>query len=407
MNELEIRSNLIDLLIDGLEELINIGSNSSFWGATRANSDAVLALTICLPQYDFYKLKSRCLERISNEGNESDTLVNWDEEIWDTSIAIMALSTEYETHKIKIQKALNWINSKYIIPSQSWNEEVWETLLALNAITYSKSKSQKNTNDCNKYFEGSINWIASLYNTPRKGILVNWSSTALYLLFAINVKKFNLGIDNNKILDEHIHSSCEQILLSNISISEEILWTSETWSNGLVLWAISEAKRGTFEDGKLGSILSWFRGKILLKDTPIEDKAFACVGLYKYLEYLEIVENHSKNSVIKVRENLQANISRYINLRVKDFIPNPPFFDKSYHYDYYTINLNKRVANITLILIITVVLTYLSVRVSKESEYIVKWLSIIPALLGVLATITQLLNFNIIPTKKRDRKDAK
>lgn len=401
---MELRKELTDLLIDSLEELIEIGSNSSFWGATRANSDAILALTACLPEFDFYKLRSRCIDRISKEANEFNGFINWDEEIWDTSIAIMALSTDYESNKVKILKALNWIESKYITISQSWNEEVWETLLALNAITYSRSKSLSN-NENYKYFEGSINWINSLYNTPKKGVLINWSSTALYLLFAINSKKFELDDTNKTIIDNHIKSSCEQILKSSINQTEEVLWTSETWSNGLVLWAISEAKYGTLEENKLESIINWFRERINLPDTPIEDRAFACIGLFKYLEYLEIIESGENISPLKIRENLHSKLSKLINIRIKDFVPNPPLFDKSYHSNYYTINLNQRLVNISFTLLVTFLLTYFSISASNNNDNISKWLSIIPILLGIFATVSQLTKFEILPTKNKDKKN--
>lgn len=396
-SKMDLKRELTSLLIDSLEELIKIGSSNSFWGATRANSDAILALTTCLPEFDYYKLRSKCIEKIIKEANENNQFINWDEEIWDTSIAIMALSSDIENSKTQIWKALSWIESKYIKLSQSWNEEVWETLLALNAITY--SEKNKNNQE-NNYFEGSINWINSLYDTPKKGILINWSSTALYLLFAVNSSKFNINTENKKIIKEHIKASCEQILNSSINTEESVLWTSETWSNGLVLWAISEAKMGMFDDEKLVCIINWFRQQINLEDTPIEDKAFACIGLYKYLEYIEITENGSNIQISKTREKLQLKLSKLLNLRVKDFEPKPPLFDKNYHSNYYTINLSKRTVNIILIIIFTVLLTYFSILTSNENDNFSKWLSIIPILLGVFATVSQLMNFEILPSNK-------
>jgi hypothetical protein len=316
----------------------------------------------------------------------------------------MALSTDYENNKEEILKALKWIESKYITISQSWNEEVWETLLALNAITYSKYKPQK-TSDNNLYFERSINWINSLYNTPKKGILINWSSTALYLLFAVNSKKFDLNNSNQTILNEHVKCSCEQILKSSIDASELALWTSEAWSNGLVLWSISEAKYGKLEEEKLERIINWFRDRLKLEETPIEDKAFACIGLFKYLEYLEILESGENINPLKSRENLQLKLSKLINTRVKDFVPNPPLFDKSYHSDYYTINLKKRVINISFILITTLLLTCFSLLASTNNYIISKWLSVIPILIGVFATVSQLANFEILSSKNKDKKN--
>lgn len=401
---MELKKELTDLLIGTLTELIKKGSNNTFWGTTRANSDAIIALTACLPEFDYYKLRSKCIDKIANEGNVSDEFINWHEEVWDTSIAIMALSTDYENNKSLIIKGLNWIESKYIKVNHSWNEELWETLLALNAITYSRSKTIRNNNNT-KYFVGSINWINSLYNTPQKGILINWSSTALYLLFAVNSKKFELDLTNRDTLNNHIKLSSEQILQSNINLSDSVLWTSEMWSNALVLWAISESRCGTLTDDRVERIIIWFRERISLKETPIEDKAFACVGLYKYLEYMESMEVEEKISPSLSKERLQNKLSKLINLRVKDYIPKPPLLDKNYHSNYYTIVLKKRIINIMFIFLITFLLTYFSILASIEYDNVSEWLSIIPVIIGLLATVSQLTNFNFFQKKVKKRYD--
>lgn len=166
---MDLKQALTNLLVDSLEDLICIGSNRDFWGTTRANSDAILAITTCLPEHNFCKLKSLCLDRISKEANDYNEYVNWEEEIWDTSIAIMALSTDYDDNDILISKGLNWIKSKYIDISNSWNEEIWETLLALNAITFSRNKKNKKEENYS-YFEGSIKWLNDFL---KEGILIN------------------------------------------------------------------------------------------------------------------------------------------------------------------------------------------------------------------------------------------
>ena len=312
---MDLKREITDLLIVSLEELIKIGSKNTFWGTTRANSDAILALTTCLPEYDYYKLKSKCIQKISKDSNELNGLVNWDEEIWDTSISIMALSSDLANNKVKILKALNWIESKYIKHCQSWNEELWETLLALNAIAFSRNKSI-NSHEKNNYFEGSIKWINHFYNTPQIGVLINWHDTAFYLLFIANTEEINLENNIKLTLESHLKSSCEAILQTDVDLYDSVLWTSEVWSNGLVLWALSEAKYGTFEESKMRSIINWFRENINKTDTPIEDRSFAIIGLYKYLEFLEIIEG--KDNPTKIKENLKVKISKLINTRVKD-----------------------------------------------------------------------------------------
>ena len=399
---MDLKREITDLLIVSLEELIKIGSKNTFWGTTRANSDAILALTTCLPEYDYYKLKSKCIQKISKDSNELNGLVNWDEEIWDTSISIMALSSDLANNKVKILNALNWIESKYIKHCQSWNEELWETLLALNAIAFSRNKSI-NSYEKNNYFEGSIKWINHFYNTPQTGVLINWHDTALYLLFIVNSEEINLENNIKLTLESHLKSSCEAILQTDIELYDSVLWTSEVWSNGLVLWALSEAKYGTFEESKMRSIINWFKENINKTDTPIEDRSFAIIGLYKYLEYLEIIEG--KDNPIKIKENLQVKISKLINTRVNDFIPKPPFIDKHSHIDYYILNLNKRYLNVLFILLLTFFLTYFSISNSNYKGDFYSWLSIIPILLGILTTIAQLTNFDILPKKSKNKKN--
>jgi len=120
---------------------------------------------------------------------------------------------------------------------------------------------------------------------------------------------------------------------------------------------------------------------------------------------LEIKESGENISPLKVKENLQSKLSKLINIRVKDFVPNPPLFDKSYHSNYYTINLNKRLANISFILFATFLLTYFSISASNNNDNISRWLSIIPILLGIFATVSQLANFEILPSKNKAKKN--
>lgn len=400
---MDLKQALTNLLVDSLEDLICIGSNRDFWGTTRANSDAILAITTCLPNGNFSKLKDQCLDRISKEANDSNEYVNWEEEIWDTSIAIMALSTDYNNNDILISKGLNWIESKYIKIIKSWNEEVWETLLALNAITFSRNKKNKEEENYS-YFKGSIE---QLNNFLKEGILINWSNTALYILYVINSAKLESNENNKEIINQHIKASCDKILKKDINLAQNVLWTSETWSNGLVLWAISEAKYGVFSEKKLEDIISWFEVQMNLEGTPIEDKAFACIGMYKYLEYLEYLEykkiiGEEKPKMSIVKSNLQNRLSELVGSRVKDFVPIPPLLDKSYHTDYYTINLNKRFVNILFIVSLTLVLTFFSVIASYDNDNIPKWIAIIPILIGTYATVSQIIDFNIFKSKKNN-----
>lgn len=410
------KKNLRETLLDGLEQLVRDGSNKNYWFSTRGISDAVIALNFCLPSGEFMKLKNGSLQYLINAGEQTsaDTL-NWMEEIWDTSIAVAAMASDPVKYSNEITRALKWIDSKYLKSHNSWNDELWETLLALNAISFLSRSIPMSQNQKNDY-SGAAEWLMKMIDTPREGLLINWSSTALFILFAHSPSFPGLTEDLEVKLKEYSQHCARTIMNTPILEDDELLWTAEAWSNGLVLWALSVARPGLLGNDKLFKLTKWFRNRIAQKDLPTEDRAFACIGLYKYLEYMEIsdatrikvVEEHEKeeNALLKeeIREKLQGKIAASLKARVPDFQSRPPLLTRSSHSGYYSINLNIKVINITLIILITFFLSFLTWQ-TQAADGKVNLLILIPIILGSLATIAQLANFTLLPKGKRNNKN--
>ena len=141
---MSVKRNFRETLLDGLEQLIREGSKKDFWVSTRSTSDALIALNICLPAGEFPKLRLSALQSLVKQGEKtSDGGLSWMEEIWDTSVAIMAIATEPVRFEKEILLARKWLYSKYLRSHNSWNDELWETLLALNAVSYLFKRIQK------------------------------------------------------------------------------------------------------------------------------------------------------------------------------------------------------------------------------------------------------------------------
>lgn len=411
---MSVYKNIKNTLIDGLEQLIRDGSKKDYWFSSRAIADAVIALNFCLPRTEYLKLKHGALEHLIKAGEKSSNEgLNWMEEIWDTSIALTALSSYPEKFSNEIILASNWLDSKYLKSHNSWNDEVWETLLALNSLAYIQRSIPLDRSQQADY-SGAINWLIQILDTPKPGMLINWSSTALYILLAQSAHKLNLNVEIIEKLNVTSKKSALALHNANILENENALWTAEAWSNGLVLWAYSLVQPIMFTEQEINKIYLWFQKRIADPDLPTEDRSFSCIGLFRFLEYLEysekykalrnetFIQNTEADTLIReeIRESLQNQNAAILKSRIKDFQSKPPLFTNVDYPGYYTLNFRKKIIHISLIGILTSVLTYLTWQSQTVDDKTMRWLFIIPIVLGSLATIAQLANFNLLPKKK-------
>lgn len=409
-----LRAEIENTLLKGLVQLIVEGSNRKFWVSSRATSDALIALSTCLPFDEFPNLRSGAISHLLSESDvTSDSERHWMEEVWDTSIGALALSTEQTKFTNEIGEIKSWLFSKYLPSHKSWNDELWETLCAVNAISYLTKKFPDPNICAQQDFTGAADWLISLIDTPRQGLLLNWSSTALFVLFSNSPNLPGLSPAGKQAIRSKGENCAQTLLKADLHQTEELLWTPEAWSNGLVLWAISVAKPGLLDEKSIRKILHWFDSRISAEDLPTEDRAFACVGLYKYREYLlyddlkreyrtlqdnKILSDNFDFLIIRFnerRDELKLNIGNRLKQRVGDFGPRPPRFSTKTYSGYYSINVSQKFANVVLIVLATTFLTYLTWKTQAVQDEMMSWLVLIPIVLGTLATLAQLFGFSM------------
>lgn len=408
---MSIAKNIEIVLLEGLEQLIKDGSSKRYWSSNRATSDALMALQTCLPMDEYSHLRNGALEHLLSQSEiTTDGKRHWMEEVWDTSVAMLALATEPLKYAKEVNQAREWLSSKYLTAYNSWNDELWETLWAINALSYLDRIIPIPKHKTNTDFSGAIEWLLKMADTPDKGILVNWSSTALFVLFAskpslpgLNEAKTEKVITQSRI--------CMRKFLETPGMqADDLLWTPEAWSNALVLWSISVNYGGLLNDEDVFKMTKWFKDRVSLPDLPTEDRAFSCIALFKYLLYHTLEQsksglentNHSDIQLAEeIKEKLKVKLANKLRKRVGDYKPRPPIITSNAHADYYSINMRKKFTNVFLIISVTIMLSYASWKAGTMSNSDTQWIPVIPIVLGTLASVAQLANFNLISKRKR------
>ena len=130
-----LEKRITSVLINGLSELIRQGRGRNCWCSSRATADALIALDHALPVGEYPHLREEALRELLRESDESGALRNWNAEVWDTSVALLALrNLQGAKYRKPIRQSRDWLLSKYL-RSHFWNHEPWETLWALIALS--------------------------------------------------------------------------------------------------------------------------------------------------------------------------------------------------------------------------------------------------------------------------------
>jgi hypothetical protein len=341
---------------------------------------------------------------LSPSQQTTDGFRNWNEEIWDTSIGLTALATDSTQFLAEITQSRDWLLSKYLPSHQSWNDELWESLCAINALAQIQRKDLGSESFVSTDVSEVTEWLLRLMNTPSKGMLINWSSTALFVLFARSPELPGLKNSQKNKLFDSAEICAKNFIKAPFDPSKGVLWTPEAWSNGLVLMAISLAQPGLLSEQNLKYMLEWFRSRISLEDLPTEDRAFSCIGVALYRIYLAFSLNESarynkgdRGQVFLLqdeREKLRNRIASRLRLRIKDFEARPPWYTSEYHAGYYSLNLPQKATKISIIVSLTILLSYLTWKSQPVQDGMMGWLILIPIVGGALATIAQLTGFS-------------
>lgn len=406
----DLMNYLEEILTSGLKKLIAEGCRKGNWDDVRGTSDAIMVLGTCLPPDAFEKLKLSAADWLVQRSIKltTDDSLNWEEEVWDTSVAVMGLCATAECHKnspylVDAKRWLTTIHSR----QNNWNDEPWESLWALLALYSIQNLTQSKFDENMKVV---FSWLLSLCGKPKEDMLVNWHYTALFVMAA---KRYldhpdsksdkNLHSELKKTRDAMLSAIQRQLHLSfNTDTTEQKPWTGELWSNSLALRCLAEEVTledvpFKVEDTDLQQLLKYFGAAMVDSDVQTEDLAFACLALFqlyvrlekrcaKILEPLQL-ENMETFSEDKLRLKLKNRLSQ-----MRDYCKKPDTFSANEFEGYYTINLDQKKTLLVITFVLTIALTSFS---QFMPERIRPWFAFILLILGTLAIVIQLLGVDL------------
>lgn len=376
---------IVRVLIDGLTQLIQEGKRRDYWCSSRATADALIALDHSLPAGAFTHLRNDARKHLLEESVDKDGERNWNEEVWDTSVACLALSTltgrKYSNALLQSQ---GWLLSKYL-KAHAWNDEQWETLWALIAL----SRVPDEADDAK--VAPAVKWLLERLDKPKRGMLSNWSNTALFLLFTNRYSNENdpqLISDVSVARENALHAILDKDLTDDPT--GETLWTPEGWSNGLVLWAVADTQGRAYTQLNNEKIVKWYSSNI--KKLKAEDLAFSCIGLYAYLRQYYLEASGSKESELK--EMLNRHLAA---IEVKD---RPKAVTHNTYPGYLSIHLRHDLLRLALYLSIGTIFAVILLNADNKLGTWSGWLAIIPGLISIGVSIADFRH--LLPWSRRE-----
>lgn len=424
-----IKKNLLKVIEEKIlylaEDLITEGCKSGNWDDVRGTGDVLIALNELLSNNSYKKLKESAVNFIENKVIESGEMCSWEEEVWDTSIALIGLCNSKNPNKNLIIKSTNWLYKTYSEKENSWYSEPWETLWALIAI----SEAIKVSPDLKHLFnpKKSILWLLSLYDKDKEK-LINYHYTALFLILCTKWETDErICLEDNHILEMMRVAKVNSVdsFLIFLKNNSKELWSTDVWSNALVLWSLCDIGGLECEEDVIKKIMLWFHDNIKF-ETPTEDKAFTLVSLIKlYIctdkksselipKSILALDRHNPDPTLKLILDHYLDLDNERSIAefkfkfeplisgLNDYNEKPPFFERGIHNGYYSFNIKEKNANILIILLTAFLLTMITgySALFSNSKYFV-FLSMIPILLGMLATIAQIFDIHLKELFKR------
>lgn len=413
----------IEIILEGtLRQLLREPQRAGNWGDVRGTADSLIAIHQCLPDERFPALRRYASEwLLTRMYSDVSGMGNWEEEVWDTAIATLALSEE-PVGKEPVAKAILWLAELFQETHGNWNDEPWETLWALLAIHAAHTKADAPMPAID--FEKSLRWLISLRGTPSAGILVNWHYTALFCLVA---QRYSSHLMQTMVSDEvraaltsaYIESTrCIALALDRLPDKE--LWTNEVWSNSIAIWALAESEEIRGDLPGLIKLVDWFQEQLQDQHQSFtEDLAFACISLgrlvvglerAKELAFARNIDNIKGENGPEIRAIIEqcaeiisharsAGLRERLSCRLRTFrdhIPRAPFLTKDVFHGYYTVNLRDFPTKLFLIIVATATLTVAAHSAQaffgEKVGRVVIW---VPLALGALTTIAGLMNFSL------------
>jgi hypothetical protein len=294
---------IYDVLDGAYGFLFRAGRKCGNWNEVRSTALAGMCIDRLPTDKPYW---STCVRRWleSEQLKDGAAAGSWGEEIWDTAMALLALkSLGAHTQDSHVHAGLDWIASKYSVNGRwNWHDDPWETSWALLAII----SSGKVPRDIDLL--AALHWLATLQDS--EGRIVAPQFTAYFVAICHDIAKVNVNLDPSL---REATSRAADFLLGDLRNSDASrLWTGEAWSNGQILWILTEQKIFPFHDLALvDKTLYWFRDTQNRQEgywEDAEDTASATLGLLGLLHGLII----AVEGVRQARDVLSSELQRRI-----------------------------------------------------------------------------------------------
>lgn len=321
----KLSKEIYNTVAKGYDWLYHQAIDKGHWGDIRSTALSSVALELREP------INSKWLQTSKNwllgeQTKVNDTFFHWNEEVWDTAMAIYSLNQLNLNQKDpRYQKTIDWIENLFNkTKRQNWHDEPWETCWALIAIL--------EANNPQKYFPtilSSLDWLLTFKSS--NGMIIAPHYTAYYIMIFTKLSKA-AGHSNTTIDEKYSKAADEATYYLVNEIKPDILWNGEAWANGQILWALCYAKRFPISNTSMIEIVvNWFSLNQEEDNGNWEDEedtASALIGLSHLLMRMEEVENYDE-----LRRRLRDKYETP-DLRIK------PKFIEHHSNGYYSVNLS-------------------------------------------------------------------
>ena len=275
------------------------------WIEVRSTSLAGLCLVHVLP------MNSRWISGVQTwlsrrKTNMAEDKACWGEELWDTSMALIALlRLGAPASDEVVQAALKWELELYDCNGhRNWHDEPWETSWTILALL---EAALPRVIPPEAY--QAARWLIGLQD--KSGRIVAPHYTAYFIQIYAKFKK--RGKLEHETEFSRAKSQAVKYLMANLD--PDRLWTGEAWSNGQILWSLLADPDIELETNKARTIADWFLRQQLEEGSwahDAEDTASGVLGLYELIRRLE-----SKT----VRNNTELDQLLYGTLRKNIEVP--------------------------------------------------------------------------------------
>lgn len=262
------------------------------WGTTRTSGNAIWALSDCGLINTHRDFITYCIRQLfeSDDCIRDERGVRFNEEVWDTSVALIALQ---KSAKEQFTQEVNGMVKWLLLEAQhdNFKNEPWETLWALATFIYSNGRLLDS-----ELVKRCISWI--LGRRSAEGTLISPHYMG-FLLMILNSAVHQLDLPKDEInrYSEAIFT-CESYLKSEFLKNKEqgILWGNEPWMVGHILLGIAGSPNAPnlfFRDADFNNcLLNWYE-QLEWRPTgggwlDLVETSFTLIGLTNYYQEREV-----------------------------------------------------------------------------------------------------------------------